>query len=436
MLAALHFRDYRLHWLGQTIALLGDQFHLIAMPWLVLQLTGSATQLGAVLAVAGISRAAMMLPGGALADRYSPREIMMWSNVVRGGVAAALAYVVLTGGVHMWMVYAAALIFGIITGIFEPASQAAVPRLVDDERLESGNSLVFMGDQIANFLGPAAAGTLIAWFGTRSAAETTGSLLGVGVAFAIHAATFVISIGFLIAMSRMEPLVAEGAEPAHPVMAIKEAVRFVTTRSQLMWALILLAAANLFTVGPLLVGVPVLADARLPEGAAALGIVLSGFAFGNLFGVVVAGSIKRPAPRTLGAIIIGMFAAFGIGIASFAWITNTWLAAAIMAFIGIGNGFLGVTIVTYLQRTAPPEMVGRMMSLMMLGMIGMMPVSQALSGVIIDASSTLLFVGAGLGLMLSSLVAASRAEIREFSAEPRDTTSDSRPHLSPASATP
>ncbi len=414
MLAALNSRDYRLHWLGQTIALFGDQFHLIALPWLVLQLTGSAAQLGAVLAVAGVSRAVSMLPGGVLADRFAPRDIMIWSNVVRGTIAAGLAAVVLGGTVEMWMLYAAAFAFGVITGVFEPASQAAVPRLVSDDRLESGNSLVFFGDQLANFLGPAAAGSLIGWFATRGAEGAgTAALTGVGIAFVVHAVSFAVSITLLAAMGRMTVSSAEG-EHARPLRSIAEGMRFVGSRPHLVWMLVLMGAANLFTIGPLFVGVPVLADTRLPEGAAALGMILSGFAFGNLLGVVTAGSITRPSPRVLGAIVIGLFLTFGLGLASFAWTASTWRAVAVMGFIGIGNGFLGVTIVTFLQRSAPREMVGRMMSFMMVGMFATMPASQALSGVIIDASIEGLFIGAGAGMLLTGLVAATRPEVRAF----------------------
>lgn len=325
----------------------------------------------------------------------------------------------LGGHIEMWMVFAAALAFGVITGIFEPASQAAVPRLVADERLESGNSLVFFGDQLANFLGPAAAGALIGWFGMRAAetspasAATDGSLVGVGVAFVVHAASFAVSIAFLAAMGRMAPATPD-AENLHPLRAIGEAMHFVTSRSSLVTALVLLAAANLFTVGPLLVGVPVLADTRLAEGPAALGMILSGFAFGNLFGVVLAGSMARPAPRVLGAIVIALFVTFGAGIASLAWIERTWIAVPILAVIGIGNGFLGVTVVTYLQRATPPAMIGRVMSLMMIAMFAMMPASQAIAGFVIAMSPEALFLGAGAGLVVTGIVASVRREVREF----------------------
>jgi MFS family permease len=426
MLSAFSLRDYRLLWIGQTVALLGDQFHLIAMPWLVLQMTGDPVQLGLVLAVAGVSRASFMLLGGAMADRFAPRDIMIWTNVLRFGVAAALAVAVLSGNIQMWMVYLAALIFGVITGIFEPASQAAVPRLVPDEQLESGNSLVFFGDQLANFLGPAAAGALIGWFGSRAVegSAAAASLTGVGVAFAVHAASFALSIAFLAAMGRMAPVSGGVKEHEHPLRSIANGFRYVVSRSELVWVLVLMAAANLFTMGPLLVGVPVLADTRLPEGPAALGMVLSGFAFGNLAGVVAAGTMKRPSPRVLGATVIALFVTFGVGLGSFAVVQSTWIAVPVMAFIGIGNGFLGVTIVTYLQRVTPKEMIGRMMSLMMMGIFAMMPVSQALSGFIVALSIEVLFVAAGVGLVLTALVAASRPEVRSFGA-PRQPATES-----------
>lgn len=413
MLSVMRLRQYRLHWIGQTVALLGDQFHLIAMPWLVLQLTRDPLQLGLVLGVAGVSRAVFMLPGGALADRCTPRDIMIWTNVVRAFVAAALAVAVLGGGVQMWMVYLAAVAFGVITGIFEPASQAAVVHLVDAEELESGNSMVFLGDQMANFLGPAAAGALIGWLGTGAGERfAAGSLTGVGAAFAVHAALFAVSIGFLAKMKPMTP--AAGTSHEHPLRSIAEGVRFVAARSHLVWMLVLMSAANLFLVGPLLVGVPVLADSRLAEGAAALGMVLSAYALGNLVGLIIAGSTRTPSPRVLGGLIIGLYAAFAMGLATFAWVTSTWTAVPVMALMGVGNGFLGVTIVTFLQRSTPQEMVGRMMSLMMVGMVGMMPVSQALSGVVVRAGVESLFLAAAAGMAVAGMVAATRPEVRSF----------------------
>ena len=413
MFAVLTDRDYRLLWFGQTIALLGDQFHLIALPWLVLQLTRDPLQLGIVLALAGVARTASMLLGGALADRYSPRDIMIYANAARGAVTTGLAIAVLTGAVELYMVYAAALAFGIVTGIFEPASQAAVPRLVPDERLESGNSLVFLGDQLASFLGPTAAGVLIGWFSTGApGGREVASLTGVGIAFVFHAATFAVSIALLAMIGRMTAV--GGDEHAHPLHAVVEGVRFVAARRHLVWVLSIIALANLFMTGPLLVGVPVLADTRLPEGAAALGLVLSGYAFGNLLGLILSGVAKRPSPRVLGGVVVGLLVVFAGGLSVFAWVTSTWTAVPIVALMGVGNGYLSVAIMTYLQRSTPPSLVGRMMSLAMVAMFAVMPLSQALAGIVVKVSVEALYLGAAAGMLLTGALALSRPEVRRL----------------------
>ncbi len=130
MLSAFKTRDYRLLFAGQGISALGDQFNLIALPWLVLTLTHDPFQLGLVLAIAGIPRALLMLVGGAWADRHSPRTIMLVSDVLRFGLAAALATAILAGVAQMWMVYVLALAFGVVSGFFMPAAQAGLSRYV------------------------------------------------------------------------------------------------------------------------------------------------------------------------------------------------------------------------------------------------------------------------------------------------------------------
>src|SRR5512143_3997217 len=93
----LRVRDFRLLWIGESISLLGDQFYLIALPWLVIQLTGNPLAVGTVLATAGIPRALFMLVGGALTDRLTPRRLMIASNEARLVLTGLLAALVMTG---------------------------------------------------------------------------------------------------------------------------------------------------------------------------------------------------------------------------------------------------------------------------------------------------------------------------------------------------
>ena len=95
-MSVLRIRNFRLLWIGEGISLLGDQFYMIALPWLVLSLTGNALAVGTVMATAGIPRALFMLVGGALTDRFTPRRLMISSNLARMILTGLLAALVAT----------------------------------------------------------------------------------------------------------------------------------------------------------------------------------------------------------------------------------------------------------------------------------------------------------------------------------------------------
>jgi MFS family permease len=405
MFAALKTRDYRLLWAGQGISHLGDQFHLIALPWLVLTLTHDPLQLGFVLALAGIPRAVLMLIGGAFADRHSPRTIMLVSDTLRFVIAAAIAVSVLTGAVQLWMVYALALAFGVVSGFFIPAAEASLPRLLQSDQLEGGNALMMGIDQVAQFVGPALAGTVIALFGvTHAAGQQAGSLTGVGIAFAIDALSFAVSAATLV-LIRSLPALGAGAG-GHPLAAVAEGLRFTMSRPAFRWLIALLAAANLLLIGPLLVGIPVLAQTRFTQGAAAFGFLISAYGIGNLCGMIVAGTAPRPSSRVFTSVVLALFAGFGLVIAALAFITSVWAGVALLAVLGVGDGYVAVVMITLVQRTTPTAMLGRVMSLVMLAMLGVTPVSQVAAGAIIGFGPAVLFVGSGAAMLVVAGVAA------------------------------
>lgn len=407
MLSALKNRDYRLLFVGQGVSHIGDQFHLIALPWLVLTLTHDPLQLGLVLAVAGIPRAALMLVGGAFADRHSPRTIMLASDALRFALTAALAAAILAGVAQMWMVYVLALAFGIVSGFFMPAAEATVPRLLAEEHLAGGNALIMGADQLASFLGPAAAGLLIAAFG--SAVQSFGgigevaSLSGIGFAFVLDAASFIVSALSLALMRRLPALNAHTG--TNPLADVAAGLRYAWGSEPLRWMVILMAVANFLIAGPLMVGIPVIAESRLTGGAAALGIVLSASGLGSLVGMVAAAGTERPSDRTFAVLLVAMMLGFAVAIGSLAFVTETWVAAAFMLGCGLGNGYIAVTAITAVQRMTDGAFLGRVMSLIMLAGVGLMPVSQALSGAVIKVSPAALFLGAGAGFVAVALTA-------------------------------
>lgn len=409
MLNALKNRDYRLLWSGQTISQLGDQFHLVALPWLVLSLTHDPMQLGFVLALAGIPRALLMLAGGVAADRYSPRKIMLASDIGRFVLTAGIVASIVTGTIQVWMVYVLALAFGIVSGFFMPAAEAALPRLVESDDLESGNALMMGAGQLAGFVGPAIAGVLIAVFGGASVGGTqTASLVGIAVAMAADSLSFALSAASL-ALVRPLPGLADRSK--HPLESVVEGLRFAVSRPALLWLFGLIALANLFVVGPVFVGIPVLAQSRFAQGAAAFGFIISAHGLGNLVGMIAAAALPRPQGRLFGILGGSLFAGFGVVVGALAIVPSAWIAAVMMGVVGLGNGYMAINLMTTMQRMTPKALLGRVMSLVMLGSFGLTPISQALAGVALKSSVSLLFLVAGAGLLITGLVAFAQSGI-------------------------
>ena len=177
---------------------------------------------------------------------------------------------------------------------------------------------------------------------------------------------------------------------------------------------VLIAAANLLFVGPLLVGMPVLAQLRLAGGAAAFGLVMSAYGGGNLVGILLAGSLPKPGAAQLNRLVVALVTSFGLALMSFAFIISTGLAFAVLLVVGIGNGYFAITAITLLQQRTPAHMLGRIMSLILFANVGLVPVSQALSGLFIKLSLEGLFIGAGLLMIILAVWTALDREARSM----------------------
>src|SRR4026207_2499826 len=98
-------RDFRLLFIGQAVSMLGDQFYLVALPWLVLQMTGSGLALGPIMMAATLPRLVFPLLGGAVSDWLSPHKLMVASNAFRSLVCAILTVLVLLKSVSLWQLF-------------------------------------------------------------------------------------------------------------------------------------------------------------------------------------------------------------------------------------------------------------------------------------------------------------------------------------------
>jgi MFS family permease len=426
-----HLRDFRLLWLGESVSALGDQFALVALPWLALQLTGSALALGTVLAVMAIPRALFMILGGALVDRHSPRRVMLVANVVRLAAVSLLGAIVLVGAAQLWMLYVFGLIFGIADAFFYPAQTAIVPELVHSEQLQRANGIVQGTSQLGVLVGPALAGVAIVTLATFGAHP---GVTGIGVALLIDAATFVVSLATLLLI---HPRALPSADHGSVGQQVAEGIRFVLRARALRVILLLTMGANLLIVGPFEVGLPMLAYTRFPEGAAAFGLIMSAFGGGSLLGLLAATVLPAVPPARFGIVVLLLTATSGLGLAALALAQSTVVALAITAMIGVILGYTNIAFITWIQRRVPAELMGRVMSLLIFASVSLVPISVAIAGAVVQFSLDGLLLVAGLGMTLLTMSSLASPSIRRMGLEPviDPAGSEDDPTLSPQPTT-
>ena len=413
-LSVLRLPNFRTLWIGQVVSMLGDQVHLVALPWLALKLTGDPFTLGTVLALAGIPHALFMLVGGAFTDRFSPRKVMLVSTSLRMGVVALLAGVVLMGRIELWMLYIFALAFGTMDAFFYPASIAIIPDLVDDSQLRPANALIQGSAQLSQLAGPVTGGLIIALLAGQRiplGGHTIPDLAGIGVAFGFDSFTFLVAAVTLWAV-RTSHQPHPGADRV--LSSMWEGFLVVWNDITLRTLFAMVAGITFLVVGPTLVGVPVFADTRYGDGAVSYGIVLSAYGGGSFVGTLMGAILRKPKPARLGAVLLATTGLLGVGIVGLGLIWHTWPAAAAALLMGLANGYVSILFITWLQSRTPQHMLGRIMSLLMFASVGLLPLSMAAAGALIKIHATGLLVVAGSLLVVMVIAAAFNPAMRQM----------------------
>jgi hypothetical protein len=402
LLAPLAVRDYRFVWLGESVSLLGDQFHVVALAALVLGLTGSGFALGTILIAAAIPRGAFLLLGGVLSDRISPRDLALASNVLRAIVTTVVAGLVIGDRVELWMLAAAGVVFGTVDAVFMPAINTLVPRLIPAERLAAANAVLQGTGQLVGTIGPAFAGFAVA-------------VVGVGAAFAVDALSFAVAALMLwfvrsgaTPMSVAADVSATDAPTdvaARPSIraSLAEGIRIVLGDPIMRSIVIVSTAANLAFTGSTVVGLPWLVFVRFGGDAAALGLLLAAFGAGALVGVLAAGSV--PHPRRFGSVVVGFVLLSGVGLAAVGIAPTLPVVGAMLLVLGGLTGWVNIVVIAWVQGRTDPFLLGRTMSFLMLGSVVAAPVSLALAAIIVDTAATALFLAAGAMLVLAAAIA-------------------------------
>jgi DHA3 family tetracycline resistance protein-like MFS transporter len=381
MLAPLRERDFRLLWSGMCVSLLGDGAFLVALAWQVYALSDTATAMSLVGIAMTVPTIVFLLIGGVASDRLDRRRVMLAADVVRCAAVGLLAVLSLTGALELWHIVALVVFYGAGAAFFAPAFDAIVPELLPPERLGQANALDQVVRPIAlRLAGPALGGVVVGAFGP-------------GTAFALDAATFLVSAAALLAM---RPRAARAVTGDVSLRGdLREGWRFVRRRSWL-WATFGSAAiAYLLFMGPVEVLLPLLVKDELQGTATELGLVFAAGGLGSVACAVALGQGGLPRRDITFMYVVWTLATLavaGYGLSAAVW----QLMLACMVF----NGFeTAGTIVwaTAKQRHVPAAMLGRVSSLDWLISIGLLPLSFALTGPVsaaVGVRATL--VGAGV----------------------------------------
>ena len=344
-------RDLRLLLLGNLVSGIGTQAALVALPYQVFVLTGSAFLTGLLGAVELIPMAAMGLYGGALADRIDRRRILLLNQLGLGATAAALATLAFSGSPPLAVLYVLAGLLAGLGAMNFSARAAIVPNLVPRHQLKSALALNFGLSQLTMVIGPGLGGLMIAAW-------------GVGAAYVADAAGCLAMVLAVLPMSPQQPIAGQAGVTMRA--SIGEGLRYVRANEALRATLTMDFMAMTFGMPRVLF--PVLALTVYDAGAAGTGLLYAAVSAGATVAALTTGWLVHA--RRLGRVVIGAVAIWGAAIACTGLVGGLWAAAALLAVAGAADSVSSVCRHTINQSITPDHVRGRMSSIFSLSAAG------------------------------------------------------------------
>jgi MFS family permease len=388
----MRYPNYRRYWFGQIGSLVGAWMQSVALPWLVLQLGGSALQLGLVMAfLFGPSMIVAPL-GGVLADRVDKRRTLLVVNAVAMLQATALFVLTMTGTIEIGHVYMLALVAGIVGAIEMPVRQAFVADLVPREDLVNAIALSSTSFNLSRVIGPAIAGVTIAAFGVASN-------------FGINAISYT---SVIFGLWRIDPRQMHAATRPDSFPSIRaslvEGLRYARATPTVLWPLVLLGGMSALAMNFQTL-LPLFTRGTLGMDAGGYGAVFAAMGAGSLVGSLGLAFISNQRPMK--RLIIGGGAAFLALAFTLGFVRSPILAVALVIGIGFASMLMVNTINVTIQNSVPDALRGRVMALYVTVFAGSAPIGGLFAGSLAEAfgAPVAFSVGAGLAAGVLALAA-------------------------------
>ncbi|MDI2126228.1 MFS transporter [Yinghuangia seranimata] len=407
-------------------SIIGDQIWFLALSWSAVEQAGAAAA-GVVVTLGTLPRAALMLPGGAIADRFGARRIVIGSDLVRCVTMAVAAALLVFASPGIGLLAAVALLFGAVDALFMPAVGALPATLTTRDQFARVQGLRSLVTRIASIASAPAGGIALAQGGAGTALTVSAVLFG----------------GSLVLLWRLRPVATEpvatsdaapepGDERGEDSTAgepheaagteghgIRAGLRYVWSVPVLKCLVLIGLISELGFSAPMNLGLALLSQDR-GWGPGGLGLLLGAWGVGAVAtGLVL--SVRGHVPHA-GRVLIACFAVGGVGTAVMGYAPNLAVAVAGSVVLGLASGFVGTVAGALLQTTAETRMLGRVVALQMLCAVGVIPMSYPLAGLLAGAAGPAAVFGVGAVLGLVAAVAATLAPALRRAELPRPDT--------------
>ncbi|GAB6499704.1 putative transporter [Bacillus sp. UMTAT18] len=351
-------------WAATLFSSFALAFFTFSQTWYIAKTLNLEASLGVVFVALSVPRLIFMIIGGAVADKFPKKNIMFYSNIVRAILVATILTWFIVGDVTLYTFALFALFFGLADAFFWSADGSILPELVEKSRLTQANSLTQMTNQASVILGPVLGGILIKFTNYETIFSITILLL-------IVAAILVQKIQFTMPEQQNTD--------KSMFTSIKEGILYVKESPFLSTFLICSAFLNLFLIGPMQVGFPLFVKNVLHGDSLQFSYLEASVGGGMAIGAVIVG--LKNINRRRGLFCIIMMLLSGVFFLSINFSTVLWQALLAGMFYGITIAMAIVPLMAMIQSTVKEEMMGRVMSLLMLSSMGFIPLSYAFTSI-------------------------------------------------------
>ncbi|MEA2299186.1 MAG: hypothetical protein QOF77_2122 [Solirubrobacteraceae bacterium] len=404
----LRHHDFRCLWFAQAASVLGDRVVTIALALFVIDLTGSASDLGLVLAAGAVPLIAFLLIGGVWADRLPRHRVIITTDLARFALHAVLAGLILAGVVRIWEIVVVEALFGTAEAFFRPAASGLLPQTVPEAEIQEAKAVTSLLENTAEFLGPALGTVLVLG-------------IGAGPAFALDAASFLLSAALLTRVRpRERETVVAPAAAGRMWTEVREGFREVRSRTW-VWATLGAFCVGLFSgLAPWFVLGPVVA--RQQYGSLGVfGVVASALGAGTVIGSLMGTRWRPRYPMRLAMLAVLLWpisgALFAVGATLIAVIPVTVVA-------GAGIGLFDVWWETALAERIPAHLLSRVSSYDWMISLGLLPLGFLAAGPLagVFGSVTVLLAGSIVAVLayLAGLIPRATRMLERPAADPGD----------------